>query len=138
MILLKETFYIDGGCSGNGQHDLSKRRMISVVADSKGTILIDEHNIGGSNNIAEFLALQRVLEYAIANNIKDIQVITDSRNNQAWFKSKRIGRKINDYPRTQEIKNKIEAMKPQLVIDLVWKGRNENLAGNYIENKYTL
>ena len=131
-------FYIDGGCYGNGRKDIKKRKMISVVSDSGGEILIEEPNLGGSNNIAEFIALERVMEYAIANNLDKIKVITDSKNNLAWFYGKKIGKNINDGEGTLKIKQNIERMKQKVRANLKWEGRESNLAGHYIENTYNL
>jgi ribonuclease HI len=64
--------YTDGGCSGNDQLDLSKRKMIAVVSDERGKILIDKHQHGGSNNIAELLAVKGALLWCSVNKIADV------------------------------------------------------------------
>lgn len=125
-------FYIDGGCLGNEQKYLSLRRMISVVADDKGNVLQEIKNDGGSNNIAEFIALKYALQYAINHGIGAIKIITDSKNNIAWFNGKKIGRKVNDYAQTKAIKDEIEILKTSVKIEIEWKDREENLAGHYI------
>ena len=50
--MTKTILYSDGGCSGNEQLDPSKRKMVAVVSDEHGKVLIDKHVEGGSNNIA--------------------------------------------------------------------------------------
>ena len=130
--------FIDGGCSGNGQRDLSKRKMVSVVSDHLGNVIIEEESVGGSNNIAEFIALKRSLEHAVHSQLKEVEIITDSRNNIAWFKGKKIGKKVNDFERTNKIKSEIDILKQKLNVNIVWKPREENLAGHYIESRYSL
>ena len=57
--MTKTILYADGGCSGNDQPDLSKRKMVAVVSDEHGTVLIEKHEHGGSNNIAELIAVKK-------------------------------------------------------------------------------
>lgn len=130
-------FYIDGGCSGNNQKKLSKRKMVSVVADKNGIILAEITGNGGSNNIAEFLALEAALQFCLNNKVKRTEIITDSQNNIHWFRRlKKKGQ--NDYERVAGIKRSIDAMAKVVEVNLIWKPREENLAGQYIENKYKL
>src|SRR5260370_14436955 len=93
---MKTILYTDGGCSGNEQRELSKRNMIAAVTDEHGTILIDKHQEGGSNNIAELLAVKEALEWCVAKKICDVEIRTDSTNNLAWVLGKKVGKKIND------------------------------------------
>jgi len=130
--------YIDGGCLGNEQKDITKRNMVSVVTDSDGKVISEVKKAGGSNNIAEFAALRDALKYAIAQGFNSVKIIMDSRNNLAWFYGRKIGKKANDYIQTKAIKDEIEALKPRIQIDLEWKDRKENKAGHYIEGKYSL
>lgn len=132
--------YIDGGCSGNGQLDISKRKMVSVVADETGEVLIESRENGGSNNGAEFTALHLALNRACISGLKDIEIRTDSRNNIAWFKKKGSEFKgINNPLAIKVLKQEIEFLKDYFnEIKLVWIPREQNLAGHYIENKYKL
>jgi ribonuclease HI len=135
---LIRTIYIDGGCSGNSRKDYSKRKMISVVCDSSNIILSEEEvNNGGSNNIAEFLALKDALKWCIQNKIKEIRIITDSKNTTYWFKKLKKG-KQNNYKLVLQIRKEIMKLKKQVKVNLEWQPRETNLAGIYIENKYKL
>ena len=53
----------DGGCVGNEQRDVSGRRMVMVVTDSAGTLLVEREAPGGSNNIAELAAVSDALAW---------------------------------------------------------------------------
>lgn len=135
----KKTFYIDGGCSNNSQKDISRRKMVSVVCDEAGNVIYDISNEGGSNNIAELIALQYVLLWATTHKLDDIKIITDSKNTIAWYNSTKINRKINDYARTSQIKKEIDLLEANIgKIEIEWRGREDNKAGHYIKNKYNL
>jgi ribonuclease HI len=135
---MKTILYTDGGCSGNEQRDLSKRNMIAAVTDEHGTILIDRHQEGGSNNIAELLAIKEALEWCVANKIGDVEIRTDSTNNLAWVLGKKVGKKINDRDAVLALKTSIDACRSQLNLSLKWIPREHNLAGHYVEQKYQL
>lgn len=129
--------FIDGGCSNNNQMNQNLRKMVSVVSDEKGKILVEKESQGGSNNIAEFIALKEAMLYCAKNNIKNVQIITDSRNNTCWFR--RLKRKKqNDFERVSDIKKEIDVLKQIVEVNLIWRPREENLAGQYIENKFNL
>ena len=133
--------YIDGGCSGNGQKDLSKRKMISVVTDNRGELIDERESVGGSNNIAELEAY--LLAISVCAFLKGEHLIyTDSKNNLSWSEG-HISRKINDYDRTLAIYKSINrfheiASKNQSYWKLKLIPREINKAGHYIENKYSL
>lgn len=133
--------YIDGGCSGNGQKDLSKRTMISVVTDGNGFVLDKREAQGGSNNIAEIEAV--LLAVSRCAFLKGEHLIyTDSKNNLYWAKG-HISRKVNDYDRTRSIYNSIKnfekvAKDNSSTWRLKFIPREYNLAGHYIENKFKL
>ena len=135
--------YIDGGCCGLNQKDISKRSMISVVTDENGKLLVDKSNHGGSNNIAEFIALEDAIDYALRNKKKKVKIITDSTNNLAWFnrddaqrKAQKAILRLDDPEWYQAIKGRIEQLKKYIEVDLEWIGREDNLAGKYIEESY--
>ena len=136
--MTKMILYTDGGCSGNEQLDPSKRKMVAVVSDEHGTVLIDKHVEGGSNNIAELLAVKEALSWCIANKIGDVEIRTDSRNNLSWVLGKKVGKKINDRNAVIVLKTSIDACRSQLSLFLRWIPREQNLAGHYIEKKYQL
>jgi ribonuclease HI len=130
--------YTDGGCSGNDQPDLSKRKMIAAVADERGVILVEKHQEGGSNNIAELLAVKEALIWCVTNKITDVEIRTDSKNNFAWVLGNKVGKKINDRDAVLVLKTSIDACRLQLALSLKWIPREQNLAGHYIEQKYQL
>jgi ribonuclease HI len=136
--MTKTILYTDGGCSGNEQLDLSKRRMVAVVSDEHGTVLIDKRVEGGSNNIAELLAVNEALLWCVANKIGDVEIRTDSTNNLSWVRNKEVGKQINDRNAVIELKTSIDACQSQLSLSLKWIPRAQNLAGHYIEKKYQL
>lgn len=130
--------YTDGGCSGNEQRDLSKRKMVSVVSDSQGNILIEKITEGGSSNIAELIAVKEALLYAKNNGFKELEIRTDSKNNFAWVLGEKVGQGINDRPLVLNLKTSINAVRQTVNLNMVWIPREENVAGDYIEKKYAL
>jgi ribonuclease HI len=134
--VFRPILFVDGGCSGNGG-PMKSRRMISVVADQFGKVLSEEKNNGGSNNIAEFIALKNAIKYAIEQGWKEVEIITDSMNNTHWFKKLKQG-KQNDFAWVKKIKDEIDILKQKIEIDLIWRPREENRAGHYIEEQYNL
>lgn len=128
----------DGGCSGNGQKDLSKRKMIAVVTDEGGNVIIEKFQDGGSNNIAELLAVKEALVWCFNSGVKNVEIITDSRNNISWVWNKKVGKKINDRAMVMNLKNTIDVLLRDIKLTLTWKPREENWAGIHIENKYQL
>ena len=92
----KTILFTDGGCSGNEQLDLNKRQMIACVSDQSGNILVEKKQTGGSNNIAELLAVKEALLWAASNKCEEVEIRTDSRNNIAWVFGTKVGKKIND------------------------------------------
>jgi ribonuclease HI len=129
--------YIDGGCSGNQFIDKNKVKMISVVSDEQGNVLSEENNIGGSNNIAELIAVKNALSYCFKEGILDVEIRTDSRNNIAWVYGN-VGKKLVDKELVLKIKEHIIELLKSIKLKLVWIPREENIAGHYIENKYSL
>jgi len=108
-----------------------------VVTDSAGRVLQQGHQQGGTNNIAEFLALRMALRYAVESSLREIRIVTDSRNNLAWFK-RNPGKSITDHAFVLGIKEDIEKLKTRLEIDLCWARREDNLAGQYLEHELGL
>jgi ribonuclease HI len=130
----KTILYTDGGCSGNDQPDVSKREMIAVVSDSTGNVLVETQVHGGSNNIAELLAVKEALVWATERGYEAIEIRTDSRNNLAWVAG-RIGNKLNDRGAVLDLYMSINRLRERVQVDLVWIPRDVNLAGQHIEAK---
>lgn len=136
--MTKTILYTDGGCSGNDQPDTSKREMIAVVSDSNGNVLVETQvHDGGSNNIAELLAVKEALVWATEHGYEAIEIRTDSRNNLAWVAG-RIGNKLNDRGAVLDLYESINRLRERVQVDLVWIPRDANLAGHYIEAVYGL
>ena len=131
--------YTDGGCSGNGQLDMSKRKMIAVVASERGKILVDKTQEGGSNNIAELLAVKEAMLWCVNNKVKEVIIITDSVVNMHWVQGGGVGLNINDRDQVIYLLTAIHAATQDLKrFGIVQMPREKNLAGHYIEKKYTL
>ena len=138
-------FHTDGGCRGNGQKNLDLRRMVAVVADKEGRVLIDKEDIGGSNNIAELWAVKECLAWCSIRRLSNILIETDSQVAYWWTvnSEKKIKQKaqdkMNDLARVLELREAITELKP-LVAPFQMKviSREQNLAGHFIEDKYGL
>lgn len=129
--------YVDGGCHGNGQRNMAKRRMVAVVTDASGTVLFEGTAKGGSNNIAELWAVCEALKWSVNHQVQNLELRTDSRNNFSWVLGKRVGLAINDRDSVLRLKQEINTLKAQLPhFQLVWVPRNKNVAGHYIERQY--
>jgi ribonuclease HI len=135
--MMKTILHTDGGCSGNDQPHASKREMIAVVADANGNVLVETQVHGGSNNIAELLAVKEALVWATEHGYESIEIRTDSRNNLAWVAG-RIGNKLNDRGAVLDLYKTISLLRERVQVDLVWIPRDANLAGQYIEARYGL
>jgi len=148
LVSLEEIFrmvlYVDGGCSENGQLDQTKRRMVAVVTDDQGTVLHEYQQAGGSNNIAEFMALRDALVWARLHcaDAQPVEIRTDSRNNLAWVASRKLGKKLNDRATVEtlqrEIRESVRWLEQFVTVALTWVPRDENLAGHVIEERYGL
>jgi ribonuclease HI len=134
--MFKTILYTDGGCAGNEQPNWSKRKMVAVVSNEQGHVLIDRHQEGGSNNIAEFLAVKEALLWCVANKIGDVEIRTDSRNNLAWVLGRKVGKKLNDRDAVLDLKAAIDACRSKVNLTLTWIPREQNPAGQYMEHKY--
>lgn len=128
--------YIDGGCTGNGQRDQSLRTMCALVTDASGRVLDEQHERGGSNNIAELWAFYLALWYCATNGITDVAIFTDSRNNLSWGAGRRPGKKINDRGVVLRMQEHIAKLRKSVKAELTWISRHQNLAGHEIERRY--
>lgn len=128
--------YVDGGCSGNGQTDMARRRMVMVVTDAVGTVLSEQTDGGGSNNIAELRAVRDALAWCRSHDVFDVEIRTDSRNNLAWVLGSKVGQQINDRAAVLDLKARIARLRAPMDINLTWIPREQNKAGHYIERRY--
>ena len=113
--------------------------MIAVVTDDQGVVLIDKHQIGGSNNVAELIAVKEALFWCRENNISEVEIRTDSMNNFAWTRVKHLHKKkrISDRDLVNSLKDDIKSVKGIVNFILVWVSRDDNLAGHFIEKTYS-
>lgn len=124
--------YIDGGCSNQSQKNQDIRDMVWIITDEDGKELFEGKHLGGSNNIAEFLALYQAVHILPE---KGGVIYTDSKNNIAWLHG-RIGKKLNNVEWVETIYRDIVGMDKKF--DLIWIPRAENKAGWIIEERYGL
>jgi len=97
-----------------------------VVIDKKGIIHHQEiAKKGFTNNEAELLGLL----YAVSIATRASYVSTDSQNSLAWVKSGKPKARPDLQPIAQMIKSIIKLKK----LNVIWQGRDDNLAGIYIE-----
>lgn len=128
--------YVDGGCEGNEQRDITKRRMVMVVTDSVGVVLSEETANGGSNNIAELCAVRNALQWCVDHDVTIAEVLTDSRNNLSWVNGHKVGKAINDRGTVLRLKDEIGELRTRVALTLLWIPREGNKAGHYIERVY--
>jgi ribonuclease HI len=126
--------FVDGGCTGNGLRDRSKRTMRHVVLKADGTIVSLQTTPGGSNNCAELLAVHDALAYCVNAHIGRVEIRTDSRNNLAWVYGSRISPTINDTQLVRSIRARIDALRTRVAMRLVWVPREKNIAGHFLEH----
>lgn len=137
-MIVRTKLYVDGGCSNNDQTDMTLREMVSVVTTEMGTVLFEEGEPGGSNNIAELIAVHAALQWCLANDVVEVEVFTDSKNNLAWVNKTKVGKRINDRGRVLALKAAIAALRRKVHLTLTWVPREHNVAGHYIERTYGL
>lgn len=128
--------YVDGGCEGNDQPDVSKRRMVMVVTDAEGRVLSEQTADGGSNNIAELYAVRNALQWCVDSGVTQVEVLTDSRNNLSWVNGSKVGKAINDRARVLMLRDDIGQLRTRVALTLLWISRETNKAGHYIEHVY--
>lgn len=112
--------------------------MVMVVTDKTGAVVSEREEAGGSNNIAEFLALRDALRYCYTYRCATVEVFTDSHNNESWTFNRKFGKKLNDLARVQEIRREIDGLRLAVDLTLKWVPRESNLAGHYIEQRHGL
>lgn len=118
--------------------------MIWVITNQFGDVLVENKNNGGSNNIAEILGIRDAVKYAIKNHYEVICINSDSMNSLRWLdsalysSSPKVGKKINDPVWTISLLKEIKELSKNISLFIRWIPREENLAGHYIEEKYTL
>lgn len=122
--------YVDGGCYGNRQKDLAQRSMRYAVARIDGSIVVEGSAEGGSNNIAELIAVVEAVKWAKSQDWTHVSIRTDSKNNLSWVK-RLPGADVNDRPRVLALQEELHALK--FPFQLTWIPREKNLAGHHLE-----
>lgn len=124
--------YVDGGCVGNQQRDMSVRIMRAVVTDDCGQVRCDSTLRGGSNNIAELWALVEALAWLAQQGHRRALIRTDSRNLLAWaIRPPRAG--VNDRQAVLDLQVQLARWSSAVSYRLEWVPRAENKAGIYLE-----
>jgi prepilin-type processing-associated H-X9-DG protein len=122
--------FTDGSC--DNFLDITDRKMVIVVTDDAGAVLVEKTLSGGSSNIAELWAVTEALVWAKEAQVGEIEVLTDSRNNLAWLDG-HIGKKLNDRTAVMNLLTAIDNLKKYVNMSVLWIPREENLAGMYLE-----
>jgi len=106
--------------------------MHYAVTEANGTVVVEGSESGGSNNIAELIAVREALKWAKSQGWLEADIRTDSRNNLSWAKGSTPGKKINDRARVLEIQREIKAL--DFPFSLTWVPREDNIAGQHLES----
>lgn len=108
------------------------KSRLCIYDDLKKKRYISYEKRGKSNNVLEYLALQKALKYVIDTYPNDdVQVFSDS---QLIIKQITGEYKINNMDLLHECYLCKELLTPK--IKLYWCPRNKNLAGNILEDMY--
>ena len=130
---------LDEVVTGQQQTNLGLFSDVALQTENADvSILVEKPQEGGSNNIAELLAVKEALAWAVAHKHDEIEIRTDSTNNLAWVLGTRVGKKINDRDAVLALKSSIDSLKSVVKCKLVHIPRSQNKAGHYIENKCRL
>jgi ribonuclease HI len=132
--MMPEILYTDGGCAGNSQRNQSQRIMRVAVLHEYGAVLVDRTARGGSNNLAELLAIEAALAWCARAPIAAVQVRTDSQNAINWIRHGRVGTTVNDPAATRRILARIAEWRQMIRATFTWLPRARNLAGQYLED----
>lgn len=123
--------YTDGASKGNGSS--SQRAQIAVYDESRRQIVVDESVGNRTNNEAEFLAILRALDYAIAQGmVGDVCIVTDSQLtcNQILGRWKVKAEHLR--PMVAACQRKLK----EAGAHITWVPREQNHAGRYIEGLF--
>ena len=106
-----------------------------MVCDSTGKVLAERrYDKGGSNNIAEFMAVHEALDWAERNKYTCVEIKTDSKTNFAWVAGE-IDDSINDRTKVLLLRKAIDRLKGKVEFTLTWVPRKDNLAGALIDRQ---
>lgn len=124
----KLTFYCDAGTKNNGQ--FGKQETIVVVTDNNGKILIEEQIGDKTNNEGELNGIIKAAKIIPKESLllSDSDLAVKWTNIEYGTKIDRLKSLIYDAIITTKKKN----------IRVEWIPREKNLAGHYIEEKYSL
>jgi ribonuclease HI len=126
--LSQPTFYCDAGTKNNGQ--FGNQKTVVVVTNAAGKVIVEEWIGDKTNNEGELTAIIR----AAGKIPRGALILSDSDLAVKWVQGK--------------YRTKVERLKPLIYdattavtskdIKVRWIPREENLAGHYIEKKYSL
>lgn len=122
--------FTDAGTANNGKFGYQK--TIIVITDEFGKVLHEEWIGDKTNNEGETLAI-----YWVLKNIKDPEIFTDSKIALNWStRAVSKGDRLRKPVRIVELRDLV--FKEYKGTPITWIGRDFNLAGHYIENKFGL
>lgn len=123
--------YTDGASKGNGSK--GQRAYVAVYDESRRQIVVDEAVGNRTNNEAEFIAVMRALDYAIAQGMTgDVCIVTDSQLtcNQILGLWKVKAEHLR--PMVLACQRKLQEARAEIT----WVPREQNHAGHYIERRH--
>lgn len=124
----KTVFYCDAGTKNNGQ--FGKQKTIVVVTDAGGKILVEEWVGDKTNNEGELIAIVSAAKVAPRDSV----ILSDSDLAVKWVNFQ-YGTKID---RLKPLIYDATIIVRKKNITVEWISREKNLAGQYIEEKYSL
>jgi len=135
----RKILYCDGACKSNNKKDQSQRRMFICYVDESipGHFQIRARmQKGGSNNIAELLAIDQTLCYALNKGYKNILIRTDSQVVYHWIENGGIRGKVNNPEFTQKLLDRITRLRSWFInLEFQIVPRSLNKAGIKLEKK---
>jgi ribonuclease HI len=128
--------FTDAGTSKNGQKGFQKTRI--CIFDSKNKLLLDEYIGDYSNNEGELAAIGRALQIEKVKEIKTDSQTAKGWVTKGWTKSKeKLLSKGKLTLRHKAMITKANYLWTTAGLPkITWIGRELNLAGHYLEEKY--
>jgi ribonuclease HI len=108
------------------------RSLRAVVTNETGTVLVDKSKTGGTGNVGELWAISEALTYCKAAGIRHVEIRSDSRIALSWLYKRHM--KSTHLAEVKELLQQIKVVRRDVAMDTTWIPREENLAGQVIEN----
>ena len=123
--------YCDAGTKNNGADN---QRCIIVVADENGKILAEEWIGNKTNNEGELAAMRKAADCVPKNRKGEIVLSSDSQLAVRWVNLEYFTDIERLVPQIYETIKKLR----KKGVKVIWEGRENNIAGQYIEKEYSL